>query len=131
MCNNDFGTHYVVELSDCDSNQLKRVAEVERALLDAVAESGATYVGHHSHQFSPHGVSAVVLISESHFSVHTWPEEQYAALDIFTCGEMCPYIAIRVIATHFGADTCKVTTISRGKESHQLDTFDIDPQFSS
>lgn len=56
-------------------------------MLATAKVAKATIVGSHFHQFSPFGVSGVVVIAESHLAIHTWPEYGYAAIDIFTCGE--------------------------------------------
>jgi S-adenosylmethionine decarboxylase len=82
---NPLGFHYLIELKDCDQKILKDVKFLEKLLRSSVVESGATEIGHIFHKFAPHGVSGVVLISESHFSIHTWPEKKYAAVDLFTC----------------------------------------------
>lgn len=81
------GTHLIIELFECDRALLDDPVAVERHLLEAVRLSGASPVQPFFHRFNPHGVSGVVIIAESHFSVHTWPEYGYCALDIFTCGE--------------------------------------------
>ena len=81
------GTHLIIELYDCDENKLNDEGFVEQAMLDATRESGATVISHTVHQFTPHGISGVVIIAESHVSIHTWPEYGYAAVDVFTCGD--------------------------------------------
>ncbi len=82
------GKHLIVELYECDFDLINEVASVEKILVEAVAISKATIVQPVFHQFSPHGVSGVVVIAESHFTIHTWPEYGYCALDIFTCGDL-------------------------------------------
>jgi S-adenosylmethionine decarboxylase len=77
--------HLTVEFYDCDPGILADEGRVERALLLAAQESGATIVDSRFHTFEPQGVSGVVIIAESHFTVHTWPEHDYAAVDLFTC----------------------------------------------
>ncbi len=81
------GRHLIMELYDCDTAILDNVEQVEEIMLRAAEASGATVVTHACHHFSPHGVSAIVAIGESHLSVHTWPEYGYCAADIFTCGD--------------------------------------------
>lgn len=67
------------------------------------------------HKFSPHGVSGVVVISESHLAIHTWPELGYAAVDIFTCGETVdPWDAYRLLVELFGPERVTATEIRRG-----------------
>lgn len=81
------GVHILVEFYDCDKDILNDVSALEISLNQAAEKSGATIVGSHFHTFNPHGVSGVVVIAESHLSIHTWPEYGYAAVDIFTCGD--------------------------------------------
>lgn len=81
------GRHILVEYYDCDPSKLNDVEYIESAFIKATKASKATIVTHNFHKFSPHGVSGVIVIAESHVSIHTWPEYNYAAVDIFTCGE--------------------------------------------
>ncbi len=80
------GRHLLLELRDCNKAVLDDLKYLENALVSAAEEAGATVLGKSFHQFAPQGVSGVVLIAESHLSLHTWPEHAYAAVDIFTCG---------------------------------------------
>jgi len=77
----------VLELNGCNPKLLGDVKRVEDIMVAAAKIAKATIVGVHFHQFSPFGVSGVVVIAESHVAIHTWPEHAYAAVDIFTCGE--------------------------------------------
>jgi len=81
------GRHITIEYYDCASNVLLDKDGVESVLLKAARESGATIISSSFHQFEPQGVSGVVIIAESHFTVHAWPEHNYAAVDIFTCAD--------------------------------------------
>ncbi|TRZ97524.1 MAG: adenosylmethionine decarboxylase [Nitrospiraceae bacterium] len=81
------GRHLVLELNGCNPKLLGDVKRVEDIMVAAAKIAKATIVGVHFHQFSPFGVSGVVVIAESHVAIHTWPEHAYAAVDIFTCGE--------------------------------------------
>lgn len=81
------GRHITVELTGCDAKIIADSNAVKKALLDAAKASGAHIVESSFHYFSPQGVSGFVIISESHYSIHTWPEFDYAAVDVFTCGE--------------------------------------------
>ncbi len=77
--------HLTVDFYDCDPQTLADAGRMEEVLLEAARISGATVLDRCFHNFNPQGVSGVIIISESHFSVHTWPEHDYAAVDIFTC----------------------------------------------
>jgi S-adenosylmethionine decarboxylase len=79
--------HFLIEIKNCYFDLLNNKDFIETELIKAVKQGGATYISHFFHQFSPQGVSGVVVIAESHLSIHTWPEQGYAALDVFTCGD--------------------------------------------
>ncbi|MBU2542313.1 adenosylmethionine decarboxylase [Patescibacteria group bacterium] len=82
------GRHVIVEFYDCDPEILNDLLKIEEVMVVAALVSGATIVGQVFHRFIPHGVSGAVVIAESHFSIHTWPEFGYAAVDLFTCGDI-------------------------------------------
>ncbi len=81
------GRHLIIELFDCDRKIISDLNTVEDLILEAVRISGATIVESFFHLFPPNGVSGIVVVAESHFSIHTWPEYNYSAVDIFTCGD--------------------------------------------
>jgi len=109
------GKHLIVELYDCDRVRINDVAQVERILVEAVKFSKATIIQPVFHQFSPHGVSGVVVIAESHFTIHTWPEYGYCAVDIFTCGDPIDAdLALHFLKEQFEAKNLSVVDIKRG-----------------
>ena len=111
----EFGKHYLVELIGCDPDKISTTTSLERAMLRAARESNTTVLSHAFHQFSPHGATGFLFIAESHLSVHTWPEANYAALDIFTCGaEMDAPRAIAVLQEEFAATEVKTQMLPRG-----------------
>ncbi len=79
------GEHYLVELNDCDVTVINSENHLRREMLRIFALSGAQIIKDVFHSFSPHGVTGVIVIAESHVSIHSWPELGYAAVDIFTC----------------------------------------------
>lgn len=81
------GRQILVEYYDCNESRINDVEFIEQSLLESTKESGATIISHNFHKFSPYGISGVVVIAESHVAIHTWPEYNYAAVDIFTCGD--------------------------------------------
>ncbi len=112
----DFGQHYLVDFLRCDPETLRFVGQTREIFLRAARESKATVVGEDFYQFEPEGVSGVLLIAESHFSVHTWPEDAFAAVDIFTCGEeMDADVAIAVLTAAFRAEETVVRVHTRGQ----------------
>ena len=80
------GRHCIAELYDGCPEKLNSESFIREALTEAVKRSGATLLSLTSHNFTPQGVTALALLSESHLSIHTWPELGYAAVDAFTCG---------------------------------------------
>ena len=90
------GTHLLLDLYD--ASHLDDIDRIEKALRDIVTDCGATLLHIHLHHFSPSGgVSGVAVLAESHISVHTWPERDYAAFDVFMCGNAQPENAIPVL----------------------------------
>ena len=110
----EFGKHYLIELSGCNPDIISRVETVRDIFLEAAQRSKANVVNHFFHQFTPVGVSGVIVISESHFAVHTWPESSYAAADILSCGEMDVQTAIDVLSERFQASKIDVRVEKRG-----------------
>ena len=81
------GRQVTIEYYECGATAFLDADRVETALLKAAKDSNATIISSSFHQFKPQGVSGVVVIAESHFTIHAWPEHDYAAVDIFTCGD--------------------------------------------
>ena len=109
------GKHLIIELFQCDSTLLNDVKTIERHLLAAVQLSGATVIQPFFHQFSPHGITGVVVVAESHFALHTWPEYGYCAVDIFTCGDTVNgHVALDYLKENLGAANASVMEIKRG-----------------
>lgn len=89
------GKHTLLEFYDCDPACLKRAKEAKKLLCAAVTQGGGTIVKTVFHNFSPYGVSGVVVITESHVTIHTWPEHGYAAVDVFSCSPKLKHAIIR------------------------------------
>lgn len=109
-----FGRHYLVEFIDCQTEALEKVASVEALFLEAARVSQATILHHVFHQFGPIGVTGFILLSESHFALHTWPQDGYAAFDVFTCGVMFPERGIDLLAKGFSAKKVVTQVVDRG-----------------
>jgi len=109
------GRHLIAEFYDCDPQAIDDVEYVEEKMKNAAIIAGATIVGSSFHRFLPYGVSGVVVISESHFTIHTWPEYGYAAIDLFTCGEDTdPWKAFEYLKQVFKAKRTQVFEHRRG-----------------
>lgn len=109
------GKQLVLELYECPLEIIDNQLIVEQVLLATAAAIQATVVDIVFHKFSPQGVSGVVVIMESHIAIHTWPEYGYAAVDIFTCGDMDLTPAVEVIRTLLQAGRVEEQLILRGK----------------
>lgn len=109
------GKHFIVELSECSVEVLNNLSKVKEILSQAAVNANTEVKELAFHHFYPQGVSGVVVIAESHISIHTWPENGYAALDIYTCGDKAnPRVACDYIAKEFSAKTIHLTEINRG-----------------
>ena len=112
---NALGRHLLLELKDCDREVLNDLESLKSLLKTAATEAGATVLGDSFHQFAPQGVSGVVVIAESHLFIHTWPECGYAAVDIFTCGDMVkPGKAAQMLISKLNAKNHSMLEIQRG-----------------
>lgn len=109
------GWQLILELYECPHDLLNDPEHVSRIMSQAVHQSGATPIQPFFHQFAPQGVSGVIIISESHFAIHTWPEFGYAAIDVFTCGDDIDMeVAAQVLQKGFQAGKMQKMMLSRG-----------------
>jgi S-adenosylmethionine decarboxylase len=109
------GSHLLVELYGCSEEALKTEASVGNAMRQAAVESNATVVEQSFHEFKPYGVSGAVIIQESHYTIHTWPEHQYAAVDLFYCGgTVAVHRAVQVLNDRFKPERIKFLIVRRG-----------------
>lgn len=108
------GKHLIIDV--CDASHLNDAKLIEDMMVSCAVDAGATVLHAHTHVFSPSGgVSGVVVLAESHISIHTWPEINYAALDVFMCGDTKPELAIDIIKNTFNTDNVSYNLIKRGK----------------
>jgi S-adenosylmethionine decarboxylase proenzyme len=117
--------HLLVEMHGCDPQLLDDVDGLLEAMSAAVRAAGATEIGRMSHRFAPQGVSAVIMVAESHFSIHTWPEAGYAAVDFYTCGDCRPELAAESLANSLNAARFDVTTVHRGHRLEREPTLGV------
>ncbi len=112
------GSHLLVELFGCDSDSLKHEDGVGGAMEEAARKSEATVVAQSFHEFKPYGVSGAVIIQESHYTIHTWPEHGYAAVDLFYCGGgIAVHKAVEVLQDRFKPKRIKFLVVRRGLQS--------------
>ena len=108
------GTHLLVDL--WDAHHLSDPKHIDLALREAAEKAGATILHSHFHHFTPNGgVSGVVVLAESHISIHTWPERSFAAIDIFMCGACDPHDAIPVLRQAFQPGRVDLNEERRGR----------------
>lgn len=109
------GRHLLIELYGCDTAMLDDIAEIEEHMRTAARKANSTIVNSTFHRFSPYGVSGVVVIAESHLSIHTWPEYGYAAVDVFTCGDSVdPWKAFEYLKSVMKSENESVVELQRG-----------------
>lgn len=109
------GSQLILELYSCPAALLNDPRQVASVLTSAVEVSGATLIKPFFHQFAPQGVSGVIIISESHFTIHTWPEYGYAAVDVFTCGDVIDMeAATQTLRKGLQAQSVQKMMLSRG-----------------
>lgn len=110
--------HFIVEASGCDDT-ITDVVRLQEILVEAARRANAQVWSVSFNRFPPNGVSGVVVISESHLSVHTWPEVNYMALDIYTCGAHTePLVAVKYVLEQVNADHTHITEITRGLDDN-------------
>ncbi|WP_193725734.1 adenosylmethionine decarboxylase [Ferruginivarius sediminum] len=108
------GTHLIIDL--WGASRLDEIEHIRATLRDAVEKAGATLLHIHLHHFTPNGgVSGVAVLAESHISIHSWPERDYAALDVFMCGDSEPHKAIEVFREAFRPERIDVGEHLRGE----------------
>ena len=108
------GRHVIAELWQCDFDKLNDMDFIEQTFVDAALKSGAEVREVAFHKFAPQGVSGVVIISESHLTIHSFPEHGYASVDVYTCGDLDPTIAAKYIAEALGSTSIELVEIPRG-----------------
>jgi S-adenosylmethionine decarboxylase len=109
------GLHILAEMCGCEPDIIGRKGSLEARLLKAIKASGLNVVKDIHHQFNPHGVTSLVVLRESHISLHTWPEHRYVAVDIFTCGSYRKaYLFIRNLATELKPRAVRKIVVKRG-----------------
>jgi S-adenosylmethionine decarboxylase len=111
---NTRGRHLLVEYTGCAASALDDLKRIEQLMNQAVRAAGATVVASVFQPFEPHGVSGVVVIEESHISIHTWPEHGYAAVDFYTCGQADPEVANQLLQAGLGATHTESMYVDRG-----------------
>ncbi|MCB0644746.1 MAG: polyamine aminopropyltransferase, partial [Phaeodactylibacter sp.] len=112
---NALGQHLLIEYYDCAEAALDDLKAVEQTMRQAALNMGVTVIQSYFHHFEPFGISGVIVIEESHLTVHTWPEYRYAAVDFFTCTpDVQPEAAIELLRSAFQAQRIEQVLHPRG-----------------
>ncbi len=107
--------HFIADMYGIDAAKLADPVLIENMLRNSAGAAGATILFSHFHAFGPgQGVTGVVLLAESHISIHTWPEAGFAAADLFMCGSAAPQRALDLIRAALLPAECKIEAIARG-----------------
>ncbi len=116
------GLHILMEFHECSGDILNNLNALETSMNKAADSAGSTIIKSVFHQFSPQGVTGVVIIAESHLAIHTWPEHGYAAVDFFTCNTSMDYVkAYDILVKEFNSKKHSYKSLERGLiHSHQV-----------
>jgi S-adenosylmethionine decarboxylase len=107
--------HLLLELHGCDRKLLNDAERLAQLMLAGAERARAHVVERVVHRFVPHGVTCVLVLEESHFSLHTWPEAGYAAADFYTCGSLLPELALELLRDGLSATRFELLTVERGR----------------
>lgn len=109
------GKHLIIDLYN--AKNINDITLMKTAIHDIIEQTQTTLLFENFHPFQPSGITGIACLAESHISVHTWPEQHFAAFDIFMCGMARPEIAINILKHYFGGTEC-VTMLKRGENNH-------------
>lgn len=108
------GTHLIVDF--WNGKNIEEPRKIKKILFQAAKEANNTPLKVSIHKFYPHGLTGVILLAESHIAIHAWPEINYLAIDIFTCGKRTmPYLALKYLKTIFQPQKITIKEIKRGR----------------
>ncbi|EHK63081.1 adenosylmethionine decarboxylase [Achromobacter arsenitoxydans] len=109
------GRHLLADFRGVAADLLTDVQALEEQMTAAARAAGARVLSAHFHRFGEGaGVTGVIMLSESHISIHSWPEHRFAALDIFMCGAAQPELALDFLQSALAPESVHVTTVARG-----------------
>jgi S-adenosylmethionine decarboxylase len=108
------GKHVICDMDGVDFEILDNMNYCEWIMDHAIKKSGATVLNIQQHKFEPNGLTILFLLSESHFSIHTYPDQNKCMLDAFTCGDKDPEVSMNVMIDAFKPTRFNMQTIQRG-----------------
>lgn len=110
------GTHILADFKKCKSKSFDDIKFLEMSMVEAAEKSGAHIIGKIKHKFQPYGATIIIGISESHLSIHTWPEYKRALADFFTCGDSIDtYEMFELIKNRLESEDVDFQIIQRGE----------------
>jgi len=121
----NLGIHYMAEFYQCDRRVIDDIDFIEKKMLEAAELTGATVISPFFHKFSPQGVSGIIVIAESHFAIHTWPEYSFAAVDLFSCGNFDCLGAFNFLKKAMKCEKLQVSSVKRGILSRSDSVLEI------
>ncbi len=124
------GRHFLSEFYNCSSEILNNENKIADIMTQAVEVSNATIIKPFFHKFSPQGVSGIIVIAESHLAIHTWPEYNFAAVDLFSCGDFDFTESLKYIRNNLDAGRYSILCVKRGTGINSLPDSP-DDQFES
>lgn len=113
------GKHLIIEAVGSEQHLLNDQKLIRESLIAAANAGKFAILDMSVHRLEPRGVTGYALLAESHISVHTWPQHNYAAIDIFTCSDKEPMLVLNVLKSRLKLEKIKITSISRGKGTHE------------
>jgi S-adenosylmethionine decarboxylase proenzyme len=123
------GIQILIELNECNPYKLNDIAFIRKIMKQAARRIGATVITSSFRYFKPQGVSGLVVIAESHLSIHTWPEFAYAAVDIFTCGQwVSPLMAFDYLRSELESKSAWTQEIKRGNMKNERSPIKINAE---
>ena len=112
----DLGRHLLMDFYGCDRCRLDDSVYIEEQLRSAAKAAGAHVLSATVHRFSPQGVTGILSLRESHLAIHTWPERQFAAADLFSCGSIDPWPAYVALEKALGSTSATAREETRGSD---------------
>jgi len=109
------GRHLLAELHGCDAEILNDPERLRPLMLEAAERAQAQVIGEVTRRYAPQGVTCLLVLAESHFSLHTWPEARYAAADFYTCGSLSPELALELLKGGLQATRLDLLSVERGR----------------
>lgn len=110
------GTHVLLDAWGIDFDKLNNISELQNTMMLGAKKAGANVLSSQHHAFEPNGVTILLLLSESHFSIHTYPENGFAGIDCYTCGEnVDPLVAVRELVDYLKPLGLSVKSVERGR----------------